>query len=372
MNFMEKDLRTDFVPADFADRGVAVPFTTPLLAQARVRLDTTSRPEFILANLSGGKGRYIMPWSGLQELATVTLHDRALYERLKPPVIRRPGGVRQAALQTAAKGFAGPRAAAAAKKTLTTEQQYTILTHFYLIVRLLRMVDLTLSQSVEEVVRDAQAQKAARVALDQAAKVLGVPQMDMLSRIEALSTLIASVGLSDAGTRGHLARQALAVDDLQRSLRAWALSQGSEVADLAAFSGQIAEMTSSLCQRCIADIDRHLNDLPAVFKSWKTRIGDIEKALARLHNLLDGWDYIATLWRNAADQDFHESATAVAEIYRVLPMLPKNEVKSASEDQMIEMNAVQRRWVRANQDWRTGRLDFAMVKRLETIKAKQA
>lgn len=372
MNLIEKELSTDFVPASFAERGVAVPFTTPLLAQARVRVDPSNRAEFILANLSGGKGRYVMPWKTLQGLATVTLHDRALFERLNPKVVRKPGGIRLAAITVAAKGFAGPRAAAAAQRTLAAEQQYGILTHFYLIVRLLRMVNLALSQSVEEVVREPKAQRAARVALTEAARALGVPQKDMLARIEALSSLVAPVGVADAPERGVLARQATDVEDLQRSLRAWALDQKSEVADLATYSGQLAEVTSKLCRGCIADIDRKLDDLPSVFKNWKNRIGDIEKSLTRLHYLLDGWDYIATLWRSTVDKEFHECATAAAEVYRVLPLLPKSEAKVVSDEQIVDMNAVQRRWVRANEDWRTGRLDFGMVKRIEAIKAKMA
>lgn len=372
MNLTGKELITDLVPATFADRGVAVPFTTPLLTQARVRMDSASQPEYVLSNLSGGKGRYIMRWKALEELATVTLHDRALQERLTPKVVRRPGGVRLAALTVAAKGFAGPRAAAAAKVALSAEQQYMIVTHFHLILRLLRMVNLALSQSVEDVVKDPKAQRAARIALGTAARSLGIPLADMLTRIEALSQLVAAVGVADAPERGYLARQAADVADLQRSLRAWALDQGSEVAELATYSGQIAELTSQLCQGCIGEIDRQMDDLPTVFKSWKSRIGEIEKSLTRLHYLLDGWDYIATLWRSAADKDFHERATAVAEVYRVLPMLPRDEVKSANEDKIGDMNVVQRRWVRANQDWRTGRLDYGMVKRIEAIKAKMS
>ena len=40
-----------------------------------------------------------------------------------------------------------------------------------------------------------------------------------------------------------------------------------------------------------------------------------------------------------------------------------------TNQQLVDLGAVQRRWVRANEDWRSGRLDMAQVRRIESVRA---
>jgi len=61
--------------------------------------------------------------------------------------------------------------------------------------------------------------------------------------------------------------------------------------------------------------------------------------------------------------------TTITDISRLLPLIPKEEVGHAAEQ--LDLDAVarmQRRWVRVNQDWRTGVLDMDAVMRLESFK----
>lgn len=60
-----------------------VPFTTPFLLGARIRLtDTPSELEVVIGNPSGGRGFYIVRWGALPEACAPTLHDRRLWQRL--------------------------------------------------------------------------------------------------------------------------------------------------------------------------------------------------------------------------------------------------------------------------------------------------
>ena len=59
-------LNTKYWPATFEERGVVVPFTTPMLAFARARSDGNSGLEIIVPGLSGGSGVYIIGWAKLQ------------------------------------------------------------------------------------------------------------------------------------------------------------------------------------------------------------------------------------------------------------------------------------------------------------------
>ena len=69
-------------PTTFLERGVAVPFTTPMLLGARARPSDRGGIELIVANPSGGRGTYILPWVGICRLCHPTVHDTRLYQRI--------------------------------------------------------------------------------------------------------------------------------------------------------------------------------------------------------------------------------------------------------------------------------------------------
>jgi hypothetical protein len=101
-------------PASFAERGVAVPFTAPMLAAARLRRLPDRLPELLLPAL-GGRGVYILGWEACFGLCAPTLHDRQLWDRLAALARPTPASVRAAARAAALTGIAGRPAAAAAR-----------------------------------------------------------------------------------------------------------------------------------------------------------------------------------------------------------------------------------------------------------------
>jgi hypothetical protein len=96
-------LLTDFQPATFLERGATVPFTSPLLQQARIRLGLGGTREIVLRNPSGGPGWYVGPWDGVAEMARATVHDRLVYKRIEETGAISPLDIRRAGLE------AGPR-----------------------------------------------------------------------------------------------------------------------------------------------------------------------------------------------------------------------------------------------------------------------
>ena len=99
--------------ATFAERGWAIPFTSPLLAGARLRWATGGEPELILPSLAG-RGSYVLGWAAARDVAQPTLHDRRLWSLATALPEPGPARLREAARQTAAEGLAGRQAAAAA------------------------------------------------------------------------------------------------------------------------------------------------------------------------------------------------------------------------------------------------------------------
>ncbi|HEV7266290.1 MAG TPA: hypothetical protein VGN83_15410 [Falsiroseomonas sp.] len=96
----------------FAEAGVAVPFTTPMLAAARLRRLPGKPPELVLPPL-GGRGSYVLGWDSCLALSP-TLHDRALWLRVASMPAMTPAAMRAAAREVAAQGLAGRPAQAAA------------------------------------------------------------------------------------------------------------------------------------------------------------------------------------------------------------------------------------------------------------------
>ena len=94
-------------PTTFLERGVAVPFTTPLLDGTRARPGARADVELIVPNLSGGRGVYILPWSGIREFCRPTVHDARLNQEIAGLRSVTPITIRRAARRVAAAGLAG-------------------------------------------------------------------------------------------------------------------------------------------------------------------------------------------------------------------------------------------------------------------------
>ena len=83
-----------YQPTTFLERGVVLPFTTPALLGGRIRPGERKSAELVLANPAGAEGVYILPWSGMPDVCTPTLHDRALWGRVAQLAILTPRTVR--------------------------------------------------------------------------------------------------------------------------------------------------------------------------------------------------------------------------------------------------------------------------------------
>ena len=104
----------DYRPATFRERGVAVPFTTPLLAGARVREADQGGTELVMLNPSGAPGVYILASNALGALCRPSVHDTRLNQKISTLPHITPASVRNAAREVAASGLAGRAAMAAA------------------------------------------------------------------------------------------------------------------------------------------------------------------------------------------------------------------------------------------------------------------
>ena len=361
---------TGLVANTWAERGIAVPFTTPALAQARMRNDEGSkRREFILPSLSGGKGSYVMPWKSILGSMTTTLHDRVLFDLMQQHDVDDPIKMRHVTLEVAAKGLSGPRAARKAQEILDNEKQYQVLTTFLLVLQLLKLVNVSSKDLISEGLASENAQKRMRSALMGVADRLKIPHDDLYIRIETLSSLIAPIGLPQAPEPGRL--RALSEDLIvfRDTVRTWSTTMPEEIAQIGEFEARVAELTNQLASKAVLKVDSETEALAAMLRAWEKRFTAITAEVRQLSWLLDGWDYVITLFHEVSDKSDKERQTMLADTFPLLPQIPREELEVIDDKKASALSVIQRRWVRGNEDWRTGVLDYDQVQRLEARRA---
>jgi len=101
-------------PVRCAERGVAAPFTSPLLFATRLRLGAGLGIEVLVPNPAGRAGSFVLPWPAATEAFQPSLADQALIQALNPLLVAgvelQPEHVRQAARLAACTGLAGREA----------------------------------------------------------------------------------------------------------------------------------------------------------------------------------------------------------------------------------------------------------------------
>lgn len=355
-------------PSTFEARGSAVPFTTPVLAQARVRKTDRDRLEVLVASIADSNATYVIPWSVVDEMFKLTVHDIYLHRAVSELDAMSPEDIRTAALKTAASGLAGTEAARQARRVQQVDEEDRILVNYLLVVAILRTVGMEFGRAgVIDVTSDS-GQKIARAAMAEAAGPLNLSGEALYDRLTALSALLGPVGLPNSPKPGRLREQFDDLKSFQVGITEWSKLDGSDRADLAGFCGETARLTLRLAKEALADLDARVDALGVTLKQWDKAYAGLRAAAARVSWLLDGWQFITALWRQAADGTPNDQYTAVDQIFRVLPMIPSQEMK-AEDTEGIRADLMLRKRVQVGEDWRTGEVDIELIERIEAVGA---
>jgi len=293
-----------------------------------------------------------------------------LFDLMQQHDVDDPIKMRLVTLEVAAKGLAGPRAAAKAQEILESEKQYQILTTFLLVLQLLKLVNISSMDLISEGLASEGTQKKIKAALLGVAERLKIPYDDLYARIESLSSLIAPIGLPHAPEPGRLRALTDELLQFRDGVREWTTAMPDEVAQLGEFEAKIAELTNTLATKAVKSVDSETEALAAMLRTWEKRIAQLNHEVRQLAWLLDGWDYLIAMFRDVSDKSDKERQTMVADSFPLLPVIPREQLEVVNEKQMGALSIIQRRWVRGNEDWRSGVLDYEQVQRIETRKAE--
>ncbi len=351
-------------PATFQERGVAVPYTTPVLAGARARLAERGGIELIVPNPSGGSGIYVMPCTSLRSLCRITVHDSRLTDRLATVRILTPATVRQVALTVAVEGLAGRAAMEAAERAIEQDQRDTELTRYLLVVTLadrLAPAEFADADWRHEPRRPDLEQRAQAIAMRSAA-ALGRSPADLLAVIDALTEVFSPTGLAGQSPAARVPRLIASLAVLRGDLATWIKERPCDThLELADTIVESASRGIAAAEAALTTAHAMARDIAALLSAWRRSPEKVADIVDRSEWLIDGWPQICQLWRASGGPD--ERCAAMAEMALLVPTLPRE------VDERGSATGASRQSISFDKDWRSGAAAAGLTARNERLRA---
>jgi hypothetical protein len=355
-------------PATFQERGVAVPFTTPLLAGARVRRGVRYNVEMVVPNPSGGRGVYILPWNSVRTLCRPTVHDSRLNQRIAGLSILTPASVRRMTQGVASQGLAGRQAMEAADAAAAMDRKDQLQTSFMLLVALTEQAEPGKRKAADwQRERSLELERHARQSIVRIAPTLGRTPDDVLTALAELTEVFHPVGVAEQSVAGRVPRLLGCLVELRDELADWMRDHCEdnhiELADMiAAATGQAITATETALNAAQA----MTQDVTGLLLSWGKTPGTIVELAARPEWLLDGWERVCLLWRCSVNPE--QRRAAMTEMAQLVPVMPRETTDWTSlpvdtDDSAWSQNIV------LNKDWRTGAAVLNLIARNERLRA---
>ena len=362
------------LPRTFLEWGVAVPFTTPLLASGRVRPGRRGRPEMMLPNPSGGRGLYVFDLAAAPVVASLTLHDRLLLERLLALPAPKLSEIRKVAQEVAIEGAAGRRAAREASAAADADATLGRLSRFHLVTRLLQEAGLESIDWRGFSGDDRQLRATIKGRLAEVAPRLGVAVDSLFEQIEAIADVATPVGPPIEG--GGTARNEAMLGRLGTfalSLRQWSAGEGGAAGADAVAVLAVAERALAEAGESQREARAALAEVVPLLRGWQQRAGErLRVVLTRPEWLLDGWGQVCGLWDSVVREERPMQRETLRQIRESLPMLDPGDRGEGAAAESPDIRFDRGRRVRLREDWHTGATVIESRARAELLRAATA
>jgi len=355
-------------PLSFRERGATVPFTTPILLNARIRAsDIGHSREMVVANPSGGRGAFVLPWSAMPEICAPTLYDRHLWNNLNDAEDISPIGIRQEAQQLAAQGLAGRHAATAAREAQLRDEAAQRLMRSILLEGLIASTETPeeKSNAAQAVEASTRANRHER-ALMRASAIAEVPFAEFATDLEALAVALSGATPEISGEESRLRQMLGGLGRMANGIASW-VNEENETGphNLAAhFIYQSARQTMECAEKALSATNKMIVDFGRLLPHWKT---EKEKVLehARIPDwVMDGWRTPLVLWETTGPAERRAAIWELAVIAPVLPREAKAWLGKTSDWRETPTRVTQT--VQEKTDWRSG-IQMNMVARNENL-----
>ncbi len=345
----------------FRERGVAVPFTTPLLLGARARAAARG-VELLLPNLSGKRGVYVLPWSGVQQICRPSVHDTLLRERLDVLGSLTPRKLRQISRELAAAGYAGPEAKAAVRRADESDLAMHQAANRHLLLALMRQFRPTgaLDTDLE--------QQGRALIVELAPKFRSDPEA-LTFALEEMGTFFASFGVEAADRSARIPTLLDQLRELHQSLAAWMPSGPDDIAaGIAQATAEVVAVAIDHGQAILTATRALTNDITALIRKYLADPDVTQELIERPDWVLDGWEIVAGLWSVGGQSTSRKSR--LLEIAQILPHFPREIEAWHQKRRLAPSLEPALRVVSINEGWRTGKGSVVLTERNEALRAQ--
>jgi hypothetical protein len=313
-----------------------VPFTTPSVAFSRVRGDGRGGLEVLVPGLSGSQGVYVIPWRGMRDMFKMTVHDRALHEEIDGLDEATPRSVRDVVLGVAAGGLAGPKAREAAVVAQQREEDDKLHSGFYLIAAVVENLSGSALQVTLNDVATEQGQREVRNILNRIADELQLPASAMHDRMDEWAIAISNIGVSGMPTKCRVRRAMENIQTFAETVGTWADQTFTGNKDNGRVINSIAFETLSVINAYLSTLDKFTEMAGDTLKNWPKAGTNVNALTEKAEWLLDGWDNLVALWDSSVDEPAHVLDAVVGDIFRLLPLAPRNELDNRRRERWAE------------------------------------
>ena len=140
-----------------------------------------------------------------------------------------------------------------------------------------------------------------------------------------------------------------------------------EGADQAAFTAEVSAFSLKIAREALQRFDTVVGSPRQIVVDWEARATAVSRLVMRLAWLVDGWQPLIETWFLAGDDQARIEAMDF--IVPRLPFIPAKELEPVPVASALVRKGG--RWVKLNQDWKTGEPDRILIRRLEALRARE-
>lgn len=335
-----------FLPATFAQRGVAVAFTTPVMSFARLRRTESGELQYLVPGLAGGAETFVIPATSIADVVNLTVFDRHLMEAIDGGnVTLTPLSMRHTSLTRAKSGLAGAKRAKRAKRLLEQDRQNKSQMSLLLVQTAIQQLSSG-ADSIElpaDALENGTAVEAVENNLADFLAEGGMTAKHVVSRCEIWSASASFVGSPDGLIDGPMK---LLIRDLERmadELLKWLVPEPVGPAEMAQRIASAATEAVTQAKKGITFLDSSFTSMGPPLNDWKVTKPALKDAVRRMSEILDGWRRIVDMWDRVADRERVDQRELVELFGLYMPVLP---VEAAGEKTAFweDIRSTQKRW----------------------------